>query len=213
MAIQAMSTTQTVQVQQINNKENSRQNDSVGNLMEDIFMQTKESRYMRQKEAYQKRMTFFSSRPGLTKALRVTNQILTYTMFFLYPLLLIWLLLFEKESLFAAVVVPLDAFIILSVVRYLVNRKRPYEYFQTTSAVSKATSGKSFPSRHVFSAFVIATTFLAVGPQPVAGYVLLFAGTIIGAIRVLLGVHYVSDVIAGAFFGILAGVAGYLLLI
>ena len=176
-------------------------------------MQTKESRYMKQKEAYQKRMAFFSSRPGLTKALHVTNQILTYTIFFLYPLMLIWLLIFEKELLFAAVVVPLDAFIILSAVRYLVRRKRPYEYFQTPSAVAKATSGKSFPSRHVFSAFVIATTFLAVGPQPAAGYVLLVAGAIIGAIRVLLGVHYISDVAAGAVFGILAGIVGYMLLI
>lgn len=176
-------------------------------------MQTKENRYIRHKEAYQKRMAFFREHEGLTKALRVINKILTYTVFVLYPLLLIWLLLFKKELLFAAVVVPLDSFIILSVARRLIDRSRPYEYYGTPAAAAKKTCGRSFPSRHVFSAFVIAMTFLAASPKPAAGYALLLVGVLLAAIRFLLGVHYISDVVAGAAFGILAGVAGYLLLI
>lgn len=176
-------------------------------------MQTKENRYIEYKEAYRKRMAFFKEREELTKVLCIINKFLTYTVFVLYPLLLIWLLMFKKELLFAAVVVPLDSFIILSVARYLINRRRPYEYYGTPSAAAKTTRGRSFPSRHVFSAFVIAVTFLAVGPQPAVGYVLLLAGVVLAAIRFLLGVHFISDVAAGAVLGILAGAVGYLLLI
>lgn len=176
-------------------------------------MQTKENRYIEYKEAYRKRMAFFKEREGLTKVLCIINKFLTYTVFVLYPLLLIWLLLFKKELLFAAVVVPLDSFIILSVARYLINRRRPYEYYETPSATAKTTRGRSFPSRHVFSAFVIAVTFLAVGPQPAVGCALLLVGVVLAAIRFLLGVHFISDVVAGAVFGIFAGAVGYLLLI
>ena len=76
--------------------------------------------------------------------------------------------------------------------------------------LDKDTSGKSFPSRHVFSVFVIAVTVFV--KNPVAGCMLAVTGILIAVIRVIGGVHTVLDVAAGAAVGIVSGVLGYYLL-
>ena len=172
-------------------------------------MRSKTEIFLKRKTTYQKRMQFFSENPLITKTLHMVNMILTYTVFLLYPLLLLWIWSHENELLFRAIVVPLDSFIILTVIRYMINRNRPYEAYGVPAAIHKSTLGKSFPSRHVFCAFLIAVTFICLGPNPVVGWVLLIAGVILGAIRVLLGVHYLSDVLVGAIAGIAAGMIGY----
>jgi membrane-associated phospholipid phosphatase len=157
-------------------------------------------------------MFFLGQKPLLTGLIHMVNSILTATVFVLYPLLLVWLGLNYPEKLYRATVVPLDSFLVVTVIRCLINRRRPYEAYGIPPAIHKSTAGKSCPSRHVFSAFVIAVTFLYAEPEPVIGVVLILAGGVLGAIRVLTGVHYVSDVLAGAACGILAGIVGYVLL-
>lgn len=115
-----------------------------------------------------------------------------------YPLLLLYLAAEREKTLYLSVIVPLDGFLIVSVFRYLFNRQRPYERYDFKPAIPKDTKGKSFPSRHVFSAAVIAVTFL-VQRNPILvglGAGLIVAALIIGVIRVIAGVHYVSDVLA-----------------
>jgi membrane-associated phospholipid phosphatase len=161
-------------------------------------------------ENYKKRMEFLAQNPALTKLLQIVNKILTYTVFLLYPLLLIWLFLMHREYLLRAILVPAVSFLLVTAVRRLINRRRPYEAYGIPSAVYKSTTGKSFPSRHVFSIFIIAVTFLYLGPDPAIGAVLLLAGILLGFIRIMIGVHYVSDVAVGAILGILCGVIGFL---
>lgn len=172
-------------------------------------METKTQIYERKQAAYRNRMQYLAKTPLLTRVLHSVNTILTYAVFLLYPLLLVWVWKNQSDLLFKAIIIPFNSFIILSVFRYYINRKRPYEAYGVPSAIHKSTTGKSFPSRHVFSAFVIAMTFIYVGPSPIIGIILLLIGTILGALRVILGVHYFSDVIVGAFVGILTGFVGY----
>lgn len=162
------------------------------------------------KEAYRKRMAYLSLHPKLLRALQGSNQLLTTVVFVLYPLLLIWLFVKQEQQLYKAIVVPLDSFILLSVFRCLVNRKRPYEVYGIPAVFNKETEGKSFPSRHVFSVTVIAMTYLFLLPVSWPGIVLLAAAGFLAAIRVVSGVHYVSDVLAGIFAGLVAGVTGYI---
>ncbi|MFR5847382.1 MAG: phosphatase PAP2 family protein [Streptococcus salivarius] len=61
--------------------------------------------------------------------------------------------------------------------------------------------GKSFPSRHVFSATVIA--MLALTLNPWLGGAMLFLAMALALLRVLGGVHYPSDVLAGYAIGFL----------
>ena len=87
---------------------------------------------------------------------------------------------------------------ILTVVRAWINRKRPYEIFELPSVIPKDTKGHSWPSRHVFSAAVIAFTFWFVCPA--VGIVFLLMTVAIAWIRVVSGVHFISDVVAGFLF-------------
>ena len=150
------------------------------------------------KETYVKMTQPFRDDPKRARALHRANKILTVVIFVAYPCLLLWLLWQKDMRLYKAICVPLDGFIIVTVVRAWINRKRPYEIFELPSVIPKDTKGHSWPSRHVFSAAVIAFTFWFVCPA--AGIVFLLMTVAIAWIRVVSGVHFISDVVAGFFF-------------
>lgn len=102
-------------------------------------------------------------------------------------------------------------FVIVTLVRMLINAPRPYEVYSFYERKPKQKSGQSFPSRHVFSAFVIAT--LAWALSPVLSLILVLVGVILAVSRVLLGMHFVIDVVAGGLIGILSGIIGILIVI
>ena len=94
----------------------------------------------------------------------------------------------------------LVAAFISTALKYSVNRDRP---FITYSFIEKATSGgsPSFPSGHTSTSFATATSLSISFPK---WYVIapsfLWAGAV-GYSRMDLGVHYPSDVLAGAIVG------------
>ena len=143
------------------------------------------------------------------KGLRLINRILTGLCYAAYPALLLGLLLTRDGRLLRAVLVPGVSFVLLSLIRWL-NAPRPYEVLDIAPIIHKDTRGKSLPSRHVFSMFVIAMTFLWICPA--LGMVLLCFGAVLACVRVIGGVHFPRDVIAGAAAGVLSGVAGYWLI-
>lgn len=89
---------------------------------------------------------------------------------------------------------------ITSALKYSINRDRP---FVTYSDITKKAGGDSpsFPSGHTSSAFAAATSVSLAYPK---WYVIapsfIWAGTV-GFSRMELGVHYPSDVLAGAVIG------------
>ena len=109
--------------------------------------------------------------------------------------------------LLRAVFVPAVSFVGLTVIRRIINAPRPYETFDIPPVLEKDTKGKSFPSRHVFSVFIIAMTIFY--EHPGAGVLLGSIGLLLGLVRVLVGVHEPRDIIAGAFAGIVCGIVGY----
>ena len=156
------------------------------------------------KETYIKMTQPFRDNPQMAKGLHIINRICTGSMYVLYPLLLVYLLWTKDAGLLKAFLVPAISFIVLSLGRYFINRKRPYEAFEVAPVIPKDTKGKSFPSRHVFSATVIAMTFLCVSPWAWLGVVLLMLAILEAVVRVVSGVHYISDVVAGMVVGIVA---------
>lgn len=145
-----------------------------------------------------------------TKRIKSTNSILTAVVFFVYPLYLLVLFLEKDPWLWRAVLVPGISFWLVTVVRYFINAPRPYEKFEIPPVIPKDTKGKSFPSRHVFSVFIIAMTIFYGHPGP--GVVLMVIGVLLGVTRVRAGVHEVRDVLAGAICGIVLGWIGYYLI-
>lgn len=140
------------------------------------------------------------------------NRALTYTCYVLYPALLIGLFVqggcsFANIACWKALLVPLSGFALLTFVRKGINAPRPYETMDIDPLIYKATKGKSFPSRHVFSCFAIAMTWLYFF-LPV-GVVLFVAGVSLAFVRVIGGVHWPKDVLAGAVAAILWTLLGF----
>lgn len=98
-------------------------------------------------------------------------------------------------------------FVLLSAARSRLDMPRPYEVYDLQPLLPREGKGKSFPSRHVFSIFVIGTCLLYLLPGE--GAVLLLLGVLLSLIRLLAGLHFERDVLAGAAIGILSGVVGY----
>ena len=110
------------------------------------------------RETYVSMLSKIRKSPVLYGYVVWSDRILTKISYIIYPLFLLYLMVNKKPELGKAILVPAVSFVVLSIFRYLYNAPRPYEVFDTPSLIRKDTRGKSFPSRHVFSAFVIAVT-------------------------------------------------------
>lgn len=164
------------------------------------------------KETYVNITQPFRNNPKMARGIHMANKICTLSMYLAYPLLILYMFWMRDAYVARVIMVPLDSFIILSVFRYFVNRKRPYERFELPPVIHKDTKGKSFPSRHVFSAMVIAMTFLLASPWSWLGVLFVVVAVLLAIVRVLSGVHFISDVVAGAGFAIVAAVVGYIVI-
>ncbi len=168
------------------------------------------------KENYKKMTQPFRDNVGLAKGLHIANKLCTGVMYLAYPILLVYLYFFGKFSSYfsfkKALLVPAISFVLLSIVRALINRPRPYETFEMPPVIKKDTKGNSFPSRHVFSATMIAMTFLLMSPWPWIGMLFLCVSVLLAAVRVISGVHFISDVLAGIVVAMVAAIVGYLII-
>lgn len=152
----------------------------------------------------------FRNAKQLRQALVYTDLILTGLVYLSYPTLLCVLFFTKDVRLWRCFFVPLVSFLAVSGLRKLIDAERPYEKWQFRPILHKEKRGESFPSRHVFSVFVIAFAYYYTA-VPV-GIIMTVFGVILAAVRVLGGVHFVRDVLAGACIGIFAGVLGFFIL-
>ena len=97
-------------------------------------------------------------------------------------------------------------FLAVSALRRAINAPRPYELYDFYAEPPKKKRGCSFPSRHAYSVFAIGTA--ACLASPVLGAVLLIFGVLLCTARVLLGIHFIRDVLAGAVIGATATLLG-----
>jgi membrane-associated phospholipid phosphatase len=109
----------------------------------------------------------------------------------------------DKKMFRNACVIAVSAgatFTITSALKYAINRDRPYDKYTDITQKMDVIS-PSFPSGHTSSAFSIATSVSLAYPKwyfIVPSYA--WAGTVAYS-RMELGVHYPSDVLAGAVIG------------
>lgn len=86
-------------------------------------------------------------------------------------------------------------------VKLLVRRPRPV--LEGLPPLGGAPSSLSFPSAHATSAFAVATAMTRV--EPLAGALAFVLALALALGRPYLGMHYPSDVLAGAVLGIILG--------
>ena len=162
------------------------------------------------KEQYEAISRPFRGRPGAVKGLKAANRVLTLSCYLLYPALLLWALVTKDPRLLRLVVVPAASFAALSLFRKALDRPRPYEALDIVPLIPRDKKGASFPSRHVFSVFVIAMAWGWVCPP--VGWFLGAVGVLLAAVRVVAGIHFPLDVLAGALLGVACGAVGFYLL-
>ncbi|MDO9512180.1 MAG: phosphatase PAP2 family protein [Bacteroidales bacterium] len=119
---------------------------------------------------------------------------------------LLWFLIYKNRiqsiNWLGALLAISFAALIATVLKFLINRPRPFESYDFIEKLSGG-GNPSFPSGHTTDAFALAMVLIMIRPR---WYVVIPAfvwATLTAYSRMHLGVHYPSDVIAGALLGII----------
>lgn len=147
--------------------------------------------------------SFFKNNKAANTALKIIYKYLPMLIFILYPIGIVWVFFKQSEILFQFVLVPLSVFLMVTALRKLINEQRPYEKYGIEPVFAKDTKGKSMPSRHTASAFIISIAMLRINPYLGIGF--LVVSFVIMFSRVLAGVHYIRDVFVGMTISIVIG--------
>jgi undecaprenyl-diphosphatase len=102
------------------------------------------------------------------------------------------------RAVLLAVGVLVTASIVLAI-KFIVRRRRPEGDW---GAIYRKSDPHSFPSGHAARGAMLAAMAIGVGPSWLA-YILLFWAPAMSLARVAMGLHYLSDVLAGFVVGVL----------
>ena len=154
--------------------------------------------------------TWFRARPAALHILLWSNKLLSAAVYAIYILTIAAMLLSRDDRLWRSLLIPAVVFLGGSLLRRALDFPRPYEVYHMPSLNGKTLSGQSFPSRHMFSSSVL--TVWAFWLWPPAGWVMAVITAVLAPLRVLIGVHFIRDVIAGIVLGALCGWIGFFII-
>lgn len=162
-------------------------------------------------QTYKKITDWIRKYPKGVQIVNLLDRVLTEVVYVAFFVLL-FTMFFNKmyNEAIRMIVVCGVSFILVSVFRHFYNEKRPYAVYDFKPIVEKKKQGHSMPSRHVFSAFIIAMAFSYVD---IPFSIIFFVIAVLMAVeRVIAGVHYPKDVIVGAVIGVVLGYIGFYLI-
>ena len=112
---------------------------------------------------------------------------------------------FWKERAIALGIGILIAIVVVMTLKFTIRRQRPEG---TWGGMYRTTDPHSFPSGHAARAALLAAMAVGLGPFWFAAILVIWAPLVILA-RVAMGVHYLSDVLAGTLIGVIIGAGVY----
>jgi len=145
-----------------------------------------------------------AERPGL---LRTWNAFLAHSgdsWFLLLGLLAVWLLgtpYWRERAAIMAVAIVITALVVMAI-KFTVRRSRPEGEW---GSIYRSTDPHSFPSGHAARAAMLAVLALGLGPVWFAVVLLIWA-PLVALARVAMGLHYLSDALAGVLIGVMIAV-------
>lgn len=144
-----------------------------------------------------------AERPGPLRTLAILFAHSGDSWFWLLGLAVLWWLGtdFWKARAVVLLVSILVTAVLVLLVKFSVRRRRPVGEW---GSIYRNTDPHSFPSGHAARAVMLAVMAAGLGPPWFAALLLIWAPLVTLA-RVAMGVHYLSDVLAGALFGLLLG--------
>jgi undecaprenyl-diphosphatase len=149
-------------------------------------------------------------RPALREAFRVVSRLGDGV--FWYLLLLLIPATYGEAGLLPAArmgTMALVGIVVYKLLKHRLVRERPYVTFDGILAGTPPLDRYSFPSGHTLHA--VCFTTLATAHFPELGWVLVPFALLVAASRVVLGLHYPTDVLAGAAIGGALAAGGLLL--
>ena len=170
-----------------------------------IAMRYHESMYP---DWYAKVSAPFRSAMGV-EAIRLIDKALVVLIALVYVAAAAFMAFTGDMRLIRLLVVPAIVLIAVSIVRSALNAPRPYELYDIDPIIQKSTRGKSFPSRHVACAVVIACALMWIHAD---WGVITFIGALgLAFTRIVGGVHFPRDVVAAAVFALVVALLGFVL--
>lgn len=151
-------------------------------------------------KVYQSILEFQRNRPKIQHLTIFVCSLFPKLTALMYVLLLGYLFITSSPQLLICIIKPCSVFLITGLFRKLWSRKRPYESLDIEPLI-KHKNGQSFPSRHMASAMIISLTIYSI--FPILSIPAFLITICIGFSRFFAGIHYPSDLIAGAIFSIL----------
>jgi undecaprenyl-diphosphatase len=144
-----------------------------------------------------------AERPGRLRTLAAVLAHSGDSWFWLAGLIPLWLLgsaYWRQLALALAVGIVVTAALVLTI-KFLVRRRRPEGEW---GAVYRNTDPHSFPSGHAARAVMLVMMAIGLGPAWFAILLIIWA-PLVSLARVAMGLHYLSDVLAGMALGLIMG--------
>lgn len=128
------------------------------------------------------------------------------------PAVVVMLLLIRKapEAVWSGIVATIIASIIVNVLKSCINLPRPPAVIakDMINIIGPAISSHSFPSGHTVTIFTLAGIVVFYFRSQLLRLFAIFIAVLVGISRIVVGVHWASDVMAGAAIGIFCAMAG-----
>ncbi|PWL73183.1 MAG: phosphatase PAP2 family protein [Clostridiales bacterium] len=156
---------------------------------------------------YNKCADWFYAHPGWLRMLRGGCRLLPLLLYAGYPVLLLVLALSRDIRFWKVLWIPAAVFVLVTVLRKVINARRPYEVLEIEPLVHKEKKSESFPSRHVASAVILAVAFWYICPP--AGIAAGLIALLLAVLRPIAGVHFPRDVLAAAVISLALGIPAF----
>lgn len=129
-------------------------------------------------------------------------------LFIVLTLVLLCIRMTRKTGLAAAGGLLVDLLVVNVTIKPLVSRARPWVVMEGFQTLLTSSDPNSFPSGHTCAAFAFAAAVCVAAPKKWMKAAAVIAAVLMGCSRLYVGVHFPSDVLAGAVIGTLCGLAG-----